>query len=218
MKTRPIFLISITPPNDTDVIHLPLLKTVFAHPKIDLDRYEGIILTSKQGVEAMEAIDPQWKSLPVLCVGKATQKHAEALGANVLERSDGYGAGLYDIVMQRYTDKHWLYARPKVVASDFAERLRQKGVRIDEAVVYETVCDAANNDTAIPDDAILIFTSPSALHCFTSRYDIAPSHDLVVIGKTTAKAIDERQRVHLAAEPSVAACIALAKQLKGEPS
>ncbi len=215
MKAVPIFLVSITPPNDPDVVHLPLLETVFLKPEIGLERYDGIILTSKQGVEAIETIDPQWKQLPVLCVGKATQKRAESLGANVLERSDGYGAGLYDIVMRRYSDRRWLYARPKVVASDFAGRLRQKGVRIDDAVVYETVCGTANSDTAIPADAILIFTSPSALRCFTSRYDIVPTQELVVIGKTTAQALGKGRRVHLAAEPSVAACIALAKQLRG---
>ncbi len=210
---RPIFLISITPYDDSAVTHLSLLKTRFLETDLPLDNHDGLILTSKQAVEAVERIDPAWKKLPVLCVGKATQKKAEALGAVVLERSDGYGAGLYDIVKKRYAARKWLYARPKVVASDFARRLRDDNISVDETVVYETVCDARNTAAEIPADAVLVFTSPSALKCFRSRFELKNSHSLVVIGKTTAAAIGEHPDVHLADEPGVAACIALAKKI-----
>jgi uroporphyrinogen-III synthase len=216
MTIRPIYLISFTPPNDPDIIHLPMLATKWRHPKIDLTRYGGIILTSKNGVEALERIDPAWKSLPVLCVGKATQRRAEELGCNIMAVSNGYGNGFYDIIRTRYADKRWLYARPRIVASDFAQRLREDGVTVEEAVVYETVCRSEQLDTEIAKDAVLIFTSPSAVACFRSRFDYHPAQAIVVIGHTTGKSVTDRP-VHVAQEPTVASCITLAKQLAKEP-
>jgi uroporphyrinogen-III synthase len=216
MTIRPIYLISITPPNDPDIIHLPMLATKWVHPTIDLTRYDGIILTSKNGVDALERIDPAWKSLPVLCVGKATQRRAEELGGDVLAVSDGYGNGFYDMIRTRYAHRRWLYARPRIVASDFAQRLRLDGVTVEEAVVYETVCQADNIVTAIDEEAVLIFTSPSAVACFRSRFDYRPAQAIVAIGHTTAKSVPDRP-VYVAQEPTVASCIARAKRLAKEP-
>jgi uroporphyrinogen-III synthase len=210
---RPIYLTSITPANDPDIVELPLLRTTYFDTPLPLEAYDGLILTSKQAVEAVERIDPAWKKLPVLCVGKATQRRAEALGATVLERSDGYGAGLYDIVKARHADRRWLYARPKVVASDFAERLRADGIDIGEAIVYETGCAPETPEIVLPSDAILIFTSPSSLKCFQQHFRIEKTHDVVVIGRTTAAALERHPRIHLASEPGVAACVTLAKTL-----
>ncbi len=208
---RPIVLTSVTQSDDPDVTHLPLLGTRFFSPAVDLSRYDGIILTSKQGVEAIERIDPAWKSLDVLCVGKATENKIVSLGAKILERSDGYGAGLYDIVKRRHAGRRWLYARPKVVASDFAQRLRNDGITVDEVVVYETVCEDGGETP--PKNAVLIFTSPSALKCFEKRFAIVPTQDVVVIGRTTAQAARTHAHVHMAPEPSVRACVALAKHI-----
>ncbi|MEJ2468288.1 MAG: uroporphyrinogen-III synthase [Campylobacterales bacterium] len=216
MTIRPIYLISFTPPNDPGIIHLPMLATNWRHPTIDLTRYDGIILTSKNGIEALERIDPAWKSVPVLCVGKATQRRAEELGCKVLAVSDGYGNGFYDIVRTRYADKRWLYARPKVVASDFAQRLRDDGIAVEEAVVYETRCEAKKVTEKIAENAVLIFTSPSAVACFQSWFDFHPAQGIVVIGHTTGKSVPDRP-VHVAQEPTVASCISLAKQLAKEP-
>lgn len=211
----PIYLISNTPTNDEAVTHLPMLETSWLTPPIDFDKYDGIILTSKNGVEALERIDTVWKTLPVICVGSATKQTAAAYGAEVIDTGNGYGDAIHDLILERYADRRWLYARPKVVASDFAERLRKAGTDVDQAVVYETVCNAEAAPTELPKDAVLIFTSPSALRCFKRRYRLLPTHTLVVIGTTTQKAA-EGHRVHVAPEPTVNACITLAKHLAKE--
>lgn len=212
MSTRPIYLVSITPTADTGVIHLPILATQWLNPSIDLVHIDGIIFTSKSGVDAMERIDPSWKRLPVLCVGEATLRRVTELGGRVLDKGGGYGEDLFEIVRARYADKQWLYARPKVIASDFAQRLRDTGVAVEEAVLYETVCRAESVSASVAGNAVLIFTSPSALRCFRSRYEILPGHDVVVIGKTTQNALPDHA-VYTASEPTVASCIALAKKL-----
>lgn len=211
----PILLISNTPSNDSSVTQLPLLTTKWLQPAITFGDYDGVVLTSKNGVKALERIDPSWKKLPVLCVGNATKSAAESVGAHIIDCGSGYGDDIYDLIRERHAQQRWLYARPKVAASDFAERLREAGIVIDDAVVYETVCSAQDIEAEIPDKAVLIFTSPSALHCFQSRFTILPSHTLVVIGKTTQKALAGHQ-VHVAPEPAIASCVALAKQLAKE--
>lgn len=212
MSKRPLFLVSITPAHDSDVTHLPLLQTRWLAPPIDLHGYEGIIFTSKNGVEALERIAPEWKALDTVCVGKATALAVTRYGGNVIATAGGYGDDIAAIITQRFADRRWLYARPKKTASDFAAQLRGIGITLDETIVYETVCADETPLFTPPDNAVIIFTSPSALHCFKSYFTLKASHALVVIGRTT-KAAAEGYRVHLAPEPTLDACVALARQL-----
>lgn len=212
MSKRPIFLVSITPAHDPEITHLPLLQTRWLTPLIDLQRYDGIIFTSKNGVEAMERIAPEWKTLSAVCVGKATAQAVSRHGGSVAATAGGYGDDIAAVIAQRFADRRWLYARPKKTASDFAAQLRSLGIALDEAVVYETVCADNAPLPSLPDSAVLIFTSPSALHCFEGRYALRASYALVVIG-TTTKAALKHPHVHLASEPTVDACVTLAKTL-----
>lgn len=216
MNPRHIYLVSITSAADDAVTHLPILSTRWLSPKVDLGASEGVIFTSKTGVDALERLAPDWKQLPVLCVGKATRIRAEALGAKIEGTADGYGDELYTMILKHFSRRRWLYARPKVVASDFADRLRAEGVIVEDAIVYETVCCADAVPISVEDDAVLIFTSPSALHCYETRHAIQPGQSVVAIGRTTAKSLPGRP-VHLADEPTVAACITMAKQLAKVP-
>lgn len=213
MLHRPVYLVSVTPADDPDVIHLPLQKIRLLHPDIHLEKYDAVFFTSKQSIAAMQSIAPEWKRLPVLCVGEATAAKAVAAGAEVLAVADGYGRELYDLVRQRYASLRWLYPRPERVASDFASRLADEGIAIDEAVVYRTECDPDAQTPVVAENAVLIFTSPSAYACFMAHYALQPTHAVVAIGKTTRKAIERASGVCIAETPSVTACIKLAKTL-----
>lgn len=215
MTSRKIYLVSLTPPTEADVIHLPLLRTHWHNPSLDLARHDSIVVTSKSGVDALERIDPAWKQLHLLCVGSATSRRAQQVGAVVAATADGYGDTLFEMIMAQGRGRHWLYARPKVVASDFAQRLRDEGIAMDEAVVYETRCVQPPEPVTLAKNGVLIFTSPSALHCFEKYFELCDTHTLVAIGTTTHKALGNRE-THLAAEPSVSACITLAKALAKE--
>jgi uroporphyrinogen-III synthase len=205
----PVYLFSKTP--HPDAIHIPILCTTYLKPEIDFESYDGIILTSKEAVEALEALGGEWKRLPLLCVGAKTAEHARRCGGRVLQSANGYGDELEGLVLAHYAGLRWLYARPRKVASDFAARLRRAGVAVDEAVLYETRC----NETAklnVEAEAVLAFTSPSAVSCFRQRCSFQPTHRVVVIGTTTLAALPEgvnalmpkrtsvEELVHLAAE------------------
>lgn len=216
MKPRTVYLVSLTPPDEKDtVIHLPVLTTAYLTPGLSLASYDGIILTSKQGVAALREGFEGWQRLPLLCVGRATQKAAEAAGGRVLACADGYGEGIVSLMDARLRAMRWLYARPAVVASDFAERLRAEGVAVEEAVVYETRCNDDALPTAPEADAVLIFTSPSAVACYERRFVIEEGQSLVAIGTTTLGALGGRA-ARVAPEPTLAACVALAHTIAKE--
>lgn len=212
MTPRSIYLVSLTPTTEQNVIHLPLLRTHWLAPRLELTKHDGIVVTSKTGVDALERIDPAWKQLPTVCVGNATHRRALQLGAKVAATADGYGDTLFEMIRMQGHERRWLYARPTIAASNFAQRLRSEGIMIEEAVVYETKCTEETEPVVIANDAIVIFTSPSALHCFEKRFELHESHTIVAIGTTTRKAFGDR-KVHVAAEPTVLACITLARAL-----
>jgi len=211
-----IYLFSKT--THSDVIHVPILNTLFLQPKIDFNNYDAIVLTSKQAVTALEKISSEWKKIPALSIASKTEEMVRESGGLLLERGDGYGDSLDEIIVSKYATYRWLYPRPKVVASNFKERVKARGIAIDDVVVYETSCNDTCKDIHLPDDAILIFTSPFTIACFLEFYTFKSSYEIVAIGKTTAKALPDHVSYVMAERPNVDACVHLAKQLSNRYS
>jgi len=211
MHHNSIFLFSKTA--HPDVVHVPILTTTFLQPAIDFDDYDAIVLTSKQAVTALEKISPQWRSLPALSVASKTEAMVRDAGGTLLERGDGYGDSLDAIIVKKYAALRWLYPRPKVVASDFKERVKEQGVVLDDVIVYETSCNETCRNRPLPEEAVLIFTSPFTVDCFLEFYELKTTYKIVVIGKTTAKALPDEADYVMPERPDIEACVALAKQL-----
>lgn len=210
-RKNPIFLFSKTP--HPDVTCIPILKTHFLQPDIDFSAYDAIVLTSKQAVTALEKISPKWKSIPTLTVAAKTAGMVKEANGRLLETGDGYGGSLSEIIINKYGSYHWLYPRPTVVASDFKERVAKAGVKIEDVVVYETSCNPACRKFLLPDDAVLVFTSPLTIACFMQFFDFEAGHKVVVIGKTTAKALPPAVKYRMPQEPTIEASVQLAKTL-----
>ncbi|WP_345975172.1 uroporphyrinogen-III synthase [Sulfurimonas sp. HSL3-7] len=206
-----IFLFSTT--SHPHVTHIPILATRFFQPVIDFSAYDAIVLTSKQAVTALEKISSNWKVLPALCVASKTAYAVEKAGGELLEKGEGYGDSLTDIIIDNYASYRWLYPRPAVVASDFKEHVKQAGVHMDDIIVYETYCNDACRDIELPDNAILVFTSPLTIACFMTLFSFKSSYKVVVIGKTTAKALPENIKYHMPDLPTVDASVLLAEKL-----
>jgi len=204
-----IYLFSKT--SHPDVIHIPVLNTTFLQPKIEFNNYDAIVLTSKQAVTALEKISPEWRKIPALSIASKTEEMVREAGGTLLDRGDGYGDTLDDIIANRYASYRWLYPRPKVVASNFKERVTARGIAIDDVVVYETSCNDACHNMTLPEDAVIIFTSPFTIECFEKYYTFKPTYKIIAIGKTTAKALPENINYMMPETPNVNACVALAK-------
>lgn len=208
---RPVYLISKTP--YPGVIHIPILSIRFLTPKIDFSGYEGVIITSKQTVLALQNYSVDWNRLKCICVSEPTAQFAREAGAVEIEIADGYGISIPNLLGHQKRKGKWLYLRPKVIASDWVTTARNEGFEIDEAVVYETTCNEEARDVAIEKDAVLVFTSPSSIECFCRYYQILSTHSVVAIGKTTRDAFKDAKEVHISPETSIASAVDLARKI-----
>ncbi|MDD4884490.1 uroporphyrinogen-III synthase [Sulfuricurvum sp.] len=202
---RPIYLISKTP--YPGVIHIPILSITFLTPSIDFSEYEGIIVTSKQGISALQNYTPEWERLQCIAVSEPTARFAKESGAIHVETAEGYGESIPKVLSAKQRNGKWLYLRPEVVASSWVEHARLKGFRIDEAVVYATHCNENAFMDTIEPDGVLIFTSPSSIRCFMEKYTFQPTHSVIVIGKTTQSALPESIESYVSPDTSVASAV-----------
>jgi len=208
---RPIYLISQT--SYPGVLHIPILKICFFTPVIDFTPYLGLIFTSKQAVKSLEHYPDSWKKLPCICVSKATETAAREAGACDIRAAEGYGKSIPDLLVSEQKSGKWLYLRPKVIASEWVETAREKGVAIDEVIMYETVCNREEPFPSIEMNGVLIFTSPSSIECFMHRYSFLPGHKVVVIGKTTQEALPVGIDSSLSDFTSIASCMKMAREI-----
>lgn len=208
---RPIYLISKTP--CPGVIHIPVLRISFLAPAIDFSRYDGLVFTSKQGIEAMKNYPETWKRLRCVCVSEPTAQYAREAGAREVYAAQGYGVQIPALLETLGHDAKWLYVRPREVASEWAETARFSGLSVEEAVVYETVCNPDAAGMKVAEDGVLIFTSPSTVRCFLEQYSFKTAHTAVAIGTTTLRAIPEGTEVYVSESPSVASAVKTACEI-----
>ena len=203
-----LFSISSSPhAKSINSLDIKLLK-----PEINFSNYDYFIVTSKQTSEALKQYENR-ELKPALCVSVASAKSYEDIGGEVLDIGGGYGDNLVSKIKEYPKSKKWLYLRAKVVASDFVSICQKDGYDIDEIIVYESGCSKEIWHVEIKEEAILIFTSPSSVNCFLQNHTISPHVKVIVIGKTTAKALPLNVKYILSAKTSIDSCIDIAKTL-----
>ena len=211
-KIVPIYLFSVS--SHPDAMHINSLSVTFFKPDIDFSKADYLILTSKQAVKALKQYPKEsYIGKKALCISKATAAAYKEIGGEVLQMGKGYGDTLYDTITHYPKETKWLYLRAEVVASDFAEKLRGEGYDIEEAIVYKSVCSEDILDAKVPQEAILIFTSPSSVKCYLQKHSFELSQKIIVIGKTTAKALPKDTDCIVSPETTVESCIQIAKNL-----
>ncbi|BDY13519.1 uroporphyrinogen-III synthase [Hydrogenimonas cancrithermarum] len=183
-----VYLLSPTP--KPGVRHLPMIQFETIPQPLDFSGFDGLILTSKQGVVALDEVSGgRWRSTPAAAIGEMTAKEIEARGGKVIYiASKAYGDVLAKELSEWFEGFRWLYPRPKVVVSKIAADLRHAGIEVDEKVIYETRCMAYDRPRRPEKDAVLIFTSPSIVRCFFENFEWDESWRAVAIGNKTAQA------------------------------
>ena len=204
--SKKIYLFSIS--SHPDAISVNSLDITFLKPTIDFSKYDYFIVTSKQTSEALKQyLHVELK--PALCVSVASAASYEKIGGKVLEIGGGYGDNLVEKIKKYPKNTKWLYLRAKIVASDFVCTCRDDGYDIDEVVVYESGCSAEIKNVEVQEGATLIFTSPSSVNCFLENHTISEKSKVIVIGKTTAKALPKNLEYIISKETSIESCFKL---------
>lgn len=210
--TRPIYLLSPTPRADT--IPLPMIRFSRVADTIDFNDCDTLMFTSKQAVVTADAIDLRWKKYPSIAIGGATKKQIEMLGGKVLYHPESYyGSVLSRDIISQFSERKILYLRPREISFDSKEFLQKAGIVLREQIIYETGCIAYGEEGKPARNAIVIFTSPSTIHCFLRNFRWDPSYTAVVIGKATLAHLPEKAHYAVADKPLISACIEKAKSL-----
>lgn len=207
-----IYLLSPTPKEGT--ITLPMIQFQQSAETIAYQERDTLLFTSKQAVIEAEKIDPKWKKLPCIAVGSATKKQIETLGGEVIYCPDSYyGKQLAQDIVLNFRDKKILYLRPKEVSTDIKAYLLKEGIDINEQIIYETSCIVYDKLQAPLKNSVIIFTSPSTVHCFLKNFDWDESYQAVVIGESTKSHLLPNMKYTVADKPLIDACIQKAKSL-----
>jgi len=209
--SKPIYLFSIS--SHPNAISINSLAITFLKPSIDFSKYDYLIITSKQSSESLKQYEAQeYIKKSALCVSSASARSYKDLGGAILDVGKGYGDNLVEKIKNFPKSTKWLYLRASIVASDFVKLCKNDGYNIDEKIVYESDCSQEILDVKIEDEAILIFTSPSSLHCFLKTHKISQKAKVIVIGKTTAKALPKNIKYTLSKETTIESCMEIASK------
>lgn len=167
--------------------NLPCILIKYLSPKINLDGYDAIIFSSKNGVEAVHMLDKNWINLPSYSIGSGTSKAIEKYnGKIVYEARSSYGDDFAKEIRDRLSGKKVLFLRAKVVTSSLNDILLNAGVKLSEEIVYETVCNECENLEKPPKNSCIVFSSPSTIECFFKCFSWDDSYKAVVIGIKSA--------------------------------
>ena len=207
-----IYLLS--PLQKEGCIHLPMIEFSLNKEELVLDTYDLLMFTSKQAVKSAELLNKKWKEIPCLAIGASTAEEIERLGGTVMYQPESfYGKSLSKDIIEKFSDKKILYLRPKVVSFDSKNFLAQAGIDLQEKIIYKTTCIKYSKEETPEQNAILIFTSPSTIHCFLENFTWDASYTAVLIGEATKEHLPEDTQYEIADIPQIDACIAKAKQV-----
>ncbi|SFV74476.1 Uroporphyrinogen-III synthase [hydrothermal vent metagenome] len=204
----PIYLFATSPYEGT--IHINSLDFEFFQPKIDFSSYDFFIITSKQIASVFKHFHITPPHNKALCVSSKTALAYQKIGGEILAIGNGYGDYLFEMIQQYPKEKRWLYLRAKEVASHFVQKAKEAGYKIDEIILYESRCSSKILQANIPKKAILIFTSPSSIQCFLQNHHFSLEHKVIVIGKTTAKALPKNIEYVVAKKTTIKSAVDLA--------
>ena len=213
MKNDRLIYLS-SPLSKEDTIHLPMIEFRLLPVTIDLSKCDILMFTSKQAVKSADALSEVWKKYPCLAIGSATAKEIKSLGGKVIYQPETfYAKNLSQDIIKRFKDKNILYLRPQKVSFDSKSFLAKAGITLQEQIIYETVCVAYEKNQKPLKGAIIIFTSPSTVHCFLNNFEWDDSYTAVLIGEATKEHLPTYARYEVADEPLIGACIKKAEQL-----
>jgi len=207
-----IYLLSPLPKEGT--IHLPMIEFRLIPENIDFSQCDILMFTSKQAVRSVDALTHEWRKYPCLAIGSATAQEIEYLGGKVLYQPESfYAKTVGQDIIKRFKDKNILYLRPKEVSFDSKNFLAKAGIALQEQIIYETFCVTYENNEKPSKGAIIIFTSPSTIHCFLKNFEWDETYTAVIIGEATKEHLPSYVRYAVADKPLISECIIKAKEL-----
>ena len=136
----------------------PLLNIHFeSGPVLDLSEFQGVLLTSANGVRALARRTAR-RDISAYAVGDATARAAVDTGFSSVYSATGDVDALIELVAERCrsADGPFLHAAGSLIAGDLAGQLSEKGFAVHREKLY-----TAESASALPTDAVDALTTGS---------------------------------------------------------
>jgi len=200
--------------NFEETENIPCIQIKFIAKELDLSDFDALVFSSKNGVEAIERVNTDWRDIPAYSIGQGTSSAIRDYGGDlVYEAKNSYGNDFAQEIQTLLKGKKTLFLRAKVVTSSLSSILKDAGVLLFEEVVYETVCGDCSTLKTPEKDAIMIFSSPSTIECFFQCFSWDESYKAIVIGNVTASYMPDHVPFMKAPKQTIGSCIALAQSI-----
>jgi uroporphyrinogen-III synthase len=194
--------------------NLPSIMIEYKERDLNLNGYDALVFSSKNGVEAIDKITKKWREIPAFSIGTGTSKAIEALGGKLTYSArSSYGDNFANEIKRELAGKRVLFLRAKVVTSSLNTILKEAGVLLDEEVVYETKCTPCERLKTPSKGSVIIFSSPSTIACFFHCFSWDESYQAVVIGEKTASFMPKEISFIQSPKQTIPSCIEVAKRL-----
>jgi uroporphyrinogen-III synthase len=195
--------------------NLPLIRIDYRKIAIDIDWFDAIVFTSKNGVIALDRVCEGWQDKRCYSIGPATTKVLQGYGVEpCYTAKSSYGDDFAREITGALKEKRVLFPKAAVVYSSLVEILVEHGIDVVAYDIYETRCQKSTLSPPVT-NAVIIFSSPSTVTCFFKQFTWHASYRAIAIGERTASFIPHYADCIVSEVQSIDYCIKLAEGLQG---
>lgn len=209
-----IYLVSNTPYSDNDIVWLNLCKIRFFNFNVNLSKFDAIIVTSKNSINALKFNSIALIDILVFAIGKATALACKEFGfKQIYEAKNSHGSEFGAEILEKLYGKKVLFIKAKETVSNLDIYFSQNGIDITVVDGYENLILYPNDIKKPEPNSTIIFTSPMNVRAFIQNFSWNDSYQAVAIGKATASILASYCTPIISNSQSLKSCIELAKSL-----
>lgn len=209
-----IYLVSNTPYSDNDIVWLNLCKIRFFNFNVNLSKFDAIIVTSKNSINALKFNSIALADILVFAIGKATALACKEFGfKQIYEAKNSHGSEFGAEILEKLYGKKVLFIKAKETVSNLDIYFSQNGIDITVVDGYENLILNPKDIKKPEPNSTIIFTSPMNVRAFIKNFSWNDSYQAVAIGKATASTLASYCTPIISNSQSLKSCIELAKSL-----
>ncbi len=194
--------------------NLPVIEIKNIDQDINLEKYDALIFTSKNAINAIESINKAWKKIPSYVIAPQTAKAVKHHGGILkFVGKKKHGDEFAHEIMEELQESRVLYLGGTKTVSSLVTILNENGVKCDNIAIYETICKKHKKNVTLPKNSTIIFSSPSTINCFLENFSWDESYKAVSIGRTTAKFFPDYITPYISETTSLESCVKKAIEL-----
>ncbi|WP_299850554.1 uroporphyrinogen-III synthase [uncultured Roseovarius sp.] len=175
------------------IVLSPLMRIEIAGKLPDINVFDALIFTSRNGVDAFAAQTDR-RDIPCYCVGEATACRAQKYGMKAAS-SAGAANDLVAYIVSKKVNGRYLHVRGEYGVGDVAARLTDAGILTEEIVLYRQVqqplSDQARDLLRGRVPVALPLFSPRTARILFSTINMSAPLSVIALSKNVAKEVPE---------------------------